>query len=473
MLIPILLLIAIPLGPAQRDEWRAVFQDGKQVGFQRTRFEPEGDTVVSIRETRIQAGSLRISVKDTIHSKSNGLLEQFESVVESARGTRKTFSGTLADGRLTRVVGTLGRNSSRELLWPSATRSPLWFQRQLPARPMPPQNHTRFSTFAPHETDAFDVRITSGTWRHLKLPDGTRQRLLPLTVRRIDRPSEKRRWYMSTEGRLVLMEEEFDGVPFLLQLVKRAVAQGAMQDRELDLTLARLVRTDRPLEQGRGVRQAVFHISGAGGLERTLNRGTRQQAVARDDGVTEVTIVATQLTTARRHRRVDRVYLKASRLIDHTDPNVSRFAAEAAAGVFDPAQVAAKLQRAVDKRVRNRVFSARTIPASEILLRREGDCTEHAVLLVAALRAQHIPARIAAGLVYVDGQSGFAPHMWVEANINGEWTALDATLGEKLPGAGYLQISHSALSDDDTVIDAFLPVIDLIDRLKIEVVPPR
>ena len=47
---------------------------------------------------------------------------------------------------------------------------------------------------------------------------------------------------------------------------------------------------------------------------------------------------------------------------------------------------------------------ARLLPdatAAEVARSREGDCTEHAVLLAALARARGIPARVAMGLVYV------------------------------------------------------------------------
>ena len=41
--------------------------------------------------------------------------------------------------------------------------------------------------------------------------------------------------------------------------------------------------------------------------------------------------------------------------------------------------------------------------ASETVRSREGDCTEHAMLLAALLRADHIPSRVCTGVVYSEG----------------------------------------------------------------------
>ena len=73
---------------------------------------------------------------------------------------------------------------------------------------------------------------------------------------------------------------------------------------------------------------------------------------------------------------------------------------------------------------------------------REGDCTEHAVLLAALARACGIPARVAIGLVYVDQAGGFGYHMWTEMYLSGHWIPLDATLGQGGIGAAHLKLTR-------------------------------
>jgi hypothetical protein len=68
--------------------------------------------------------------------------------------------------------------------------------------------------------------------------------------------------------------------------------------------------------------------------------------------------------------------------------------------------------------------------ASIVAARREGDCTEHAVLLAAIARAFKIPTRVVSGivLVEVDGRPGSFGHEWTEAYVGGRWRIADATL---------------------------------------------
>ena len=73
-------------------------------------------------------------------------------------------------------------------------------------------------------------------------------------------------------------------------------------------------------------------------------------------------------------------------------------------------------------------------PASVVARRREGDCTEHAVLLAALARAFGAPARVVLGLVLVEEPRGLAAygHAWVEVRGKGGWVPHDAALDPKV-----------------------------------------
>lgn len=79
--------------------------------------------------------------------------------------------------------------------------------------------------------------------------------------------------------------------------------------------------------------------------------------------------------------------------------------------------------------ITKKTFSRGFAIASEVASTRAGDCTEHAVLLAAALRSQHIPARVVFGIVIVVGERAAAfGHAWVEAVQHGAFVRLDAAL---------------------------------------------
>ncbi|MGE0825173.1 MAG: transglutaminase family protein [Candidatus Binatia bacterium] len=65
--------------------------------------------------------------------------------------------------------------------------------------------------------------------------------------------------------------------------------------------------------------------------------------------------------------------------------------------------------------------------ALDALDRKKGDCNEHAVLFTALARASGIPARVAAGVVYLDG--AFYYHAWAEVWL-GQWVSVDPVFNQ-------------------------------------------
>jgi hypothetical protein len=73
---------------------------------------------------------------------------------------------------------------------------------------------------------------------------------------------------------------------------------------------------------------------------------------------------------------------------------------------------------------------------------RRGDCNEHTQLAVALSRAAGIPARVAAGLAYVDGK--FYYHAWPEIWLE-RWVAIDPTFGQFPADAAHLRLTVGGL----------------------------
>lgn len=118
--------------------------------------------------------------------------------------------------------------------------------------------------------------------------------------------------------------------------------------------------------------------------------------------------------------------------------------------------------------------------ASEVARTREGDCSEHAVLLAALLRAQGIPSRVASGLLYVDEflghRNALGGHMWTQAWIEdqagGRWVDLDAVLPDPPVNgidAGRITLAVSTLSDDK-LTNELVELAPLLGMLEVKVI---
>jgi len=103
--------------------------------------------------------------------------------------------------------------------------------------------------------------------------------------------------------------------------------------------------------------------------------------------------------------------------LDLDDPRLGQLAAECSPPAFSC------LERLVDRILRTKSLRYGFAGVSEVLDSREGDCTEHALLLTALLRSCGLEARIAYGFLLTE--AGFVGHSWTEARADGSWFALD------------------------------------------------
>lgn len=138
----------------------------------------------------------------------------------------------------------------------------------------------------------------------------------------------------------------------------------------------------------------------------------------------------------------------SSFLIDSSAPVVVDLARKArGAGAPGPAALAGLLRDAVHAHITKKSYARGYDAASIVATRREGDCSEHAVLLAALARASGLPARVVHGVVVLEakGQSGARigawGHAWTEVWTGDAWLLLDATRIAREAQAVYVPLS--------------------------------
>lgn len=173
------------------------------------------------------------------------------------------------------------------------------------------------------------------------------------------------------------------------------------------------------------------------------------QRVRRDGDALLVTVTPGETSSC---EEVAARHLAATPIADHEDPAIRRFAARGSRGGKTADEKAERLRRAVHRHVDRKGLATAFASASETVRDRRGDCTEHAVLLAAALRSEGIGSRVVNGLVWIpegEGREGaYLWHMWTQAVVDGRWVDLDATLPPEGPAfhAGHLAINTGDLS---------------------------
>lgn len=268
---------------------------------------------------------------------------------------------------------------------------------------------------------------------------------------------------LDADGEVIWSRTELLGLEATLRRTDRETALTEADGPGPEVLLATLVRPDRPIPQPERVRRAVYELSLAGaggpsetpelpdlpgeGAQRVERRGERMRVTVTVPGAGEAETGRYGTETAGPLPPADQdgvgglaPLLAASTYLDHDAPEVRRLLARAVPEDADPARgraegaeaLARSLADVVRRHVTVKDLDTGFATASEVARNGRGDCTEHAVLLAALLRAAGIPSRVVTGLVYLEELAGaegvFGYHMWAQALVGGRWLDLDATL---------------------------------------------
>lgn len=133
---------------------------------------------------------------------------------------------------------------------------------------------------------------------------------------------------------------------------------------------------------------------------------------------------------------------KPTFLIDYDEPAFEPLRQQLAAA-YGSRATPAQLARFVHDYIVNKSYSRGYDLASVVARRKEGDCSEHAVLLAALLRMSGIPARVVHGVLLLprDGQVLAFGHAWVEQHQGDSWELVDAVAPDNKPPAVYLPLA--------------------------------
>jgi transglutaminase-like putative cysteine protease len=139
-------------------------------------------------------------------------------------------------------------------------------------------------------------------------------------------------------------------------------------------------------------------------------------------------------------------FLGATFYIQSDHPKIREIATRIADSETNALRLFRKFAMWVFNNIKDKNYKTGLATAVETLGKKEGDCTEHAVLTVALARAAGIPSRIAVGLYYDRESASFTYHMWVEALVaEGLWAAVDPAMGQIEPDALHLTVYQGDL----------------------------
>ena len=277
----------------------------------------------------------------------------------------------------------------------------------------------------------------------------------------------------STEGYLVHQAVDFGMGNMVTRLATKAEALAEIVDAP-ELLVSTFVEPDRRIARAADASTATLRLRVTEGTLPLLPAAGAQRVYHRlDNRAATLMIDINDNLPATEAEIADAAYRESSAMIESDDPLIRKLAASSVRDAGDdPMDRADAIRASVHKLVSNKGLDTAFATASETARTRAGDCSEHAVLLAALLRAQEIPARVAVGLVYADSflehRDIFGWHMWTQALIDGRWVDFDATLDRRYHAAHVLTATTSL---GDGGIDAELAsMLMLMGRIEIDVV---
>ncbi len=469
--------------PEPEQEWMAAYIQDQQIGYLVLSVEPivrDGEPLFRFRyeeELRIRRFDDTTQLRTRLESVQDGqgVLRSFRSEVLAGPSPLVT-EGVHQDGQLQMTLHTEGRSERQTRDWQSDWLGFFADHQSLRNQPLRPGETRTLQVLLPVVHQLATIEMRAGAYEATPLLEDTRQLLRVDVTTELGPTQLNSVFWADREGRIWKNQDlQLDLVTYR---VTREQALQPITGAGFDLAAQTLIRLDEPLRQPRSVQEVVYRAEmREGELDGLFVHDGSQQVRLLEADLAEVTVRAIRPSgrgglepfdgqVAAEPTAADR---QPGLLIQSDDPLIVEMASEAGGDLTDAWEVACALEAYVHRIVELKNYSTALASASEVARSREGDCTEHAMLLAALCRARGLPARLAVGLVYYPPSQAFAYHMWTEVWIEGRWIGLDATLADGGIGAAHLKLGVSSMQGHHAYAD-MLPIVQALGRLQLEVI---
>ena len=470
-----------PLKPCQ--SWNVYVLQGKRVGYGHTtvsRAVESGREVVhtgNVSRLTLRRGDdiCRQVISGTSVETPRGELIGFQSEMQMGPGAIRS-TGRVSGNKLDiEMFGPGGKEPTRiSIPWLSDYFGPFATEQTLLRRPMKPGKKRTIKKLEIGFNQMVVLELIAKDFEQVKLIGGERELLRIETLTRLhDGQQIKGTLWCDRNGET--LKTRIEPMELETYRVSKAEALKKIDAAELDLMPSMLVEVQQPLSDPHRTKKIRYRIRlEKGDPATTFVTGPTQSVKSIDPHTAEITVYAIRPGQAAGNPDAPAEQptdddLRPNNFIQSDDPLIRSNAQKAAGDEKDPWRAAVALERFVHDEVKDKNFTQAFATAAEVARSREGDCTEHAVYLAALARARGIPARMAIGLVYIEGRRAFGFHAWTEVYVKDRWIPIDGTLAHGGIGAAHLKIAASNLNAA-SVYNALLPVVKLIGGLRIEIV---
>ncbi len=441
--------VALP----ERDTWMNIFQGDQKIGFSHSilKRDPAGYRLEQTVRMRLSTMGL---VQDVTLSTRSRLrpdlsLFSFDFRMDSGR-FRFEGKGLLEQGKLAAEIKGTGDARKVEIPVSGPVHPASVIYDAVIASGMKPGETRRFEVFDIASLGRTPVSVTMEGKEKIFLMGASRD-VSKVTV---DYKGMTQEAWISEEGE-VLKEEGLLGMR-LEKTDRYKAVSGIVSRPDRDLTQLASVPVDAPIENPKTRTRLVVKIDGVSAADLDFNGG--RQRFAENTLVIEKERLS-DLENGFAATPPGAADLDATPFIQSDDKRIRdlsrRITAQGDSSLEKVRAIVEWIQENIQKKP---VIS---IPdALSVLENRSGDCNEHAVLFAALARAAGIPARVEAGLVYLE--DGFYYHAWNLVDVGG-WITVDALFNEIPADVTHIRLIRDAEKKQ-------LDLVSVIGKIDISVV---
>ncbi|MBI4716913.1 MAG: transglutaminase domain-containing protein [Planctomycetes bacterium] len=484
-----------PQNPPQgrfSDDWMEIHLSGKKVGYAHSSMTRDGDLIHSSTTTEMHLGRVDQPVK----------LKIVENAVETLAGRPRSFEtvqdlsiqklsmkGTFKDDSVTIVSTQFGMSRTEDYKVPADALLKSWgsFRESL-LRGFKPGTEYTLSIYEPGlRLDAPVSALTKvGNWEEFEHHGKTMRGQRVTAVMTTPMGAMELISWVDQDGTPIKAKVPAPGIGDLeMVITDQATALAEFVPPELFMTT--VVKAKRSLNP-KGTRRVVYRVSSKNGDAALGDIPDTGMQTVSEQTATSALVTVTRLrreppagaspaasihpSPATAPRELAE-YLEGNLMMNTADPELAELARKAGGGEKNLYILGDKLRRFVSEYVTTKSLNIGFATASEVCRTREGDCSEHGVLLAALGRLNGLPSRVAVGLAYVPlfGKQDdiFGYHLWTQFLIDGRWVDFDAALGESDCSPTRIAFAVSSLKSSG-IADLSLPLLSKIGAIDIDIV---
>jgi hypothetical protein len=465
------------------DEWMEVYFGDQKVGYAHSTMNRRKDVVQTETRFVLEMGRadqpIKIAMTQTTTETLDGVPLEFGSNMDLSTVTMKS-RGVIRDGTATITNTQFGMDVTNSYPFPEGALMGWGLFRESMIRGFKSGTEYKIDVYAPElrldgptqafttigESETFDYRGQKREGQRVLTRMDTSIGSMTLTA------------WVDKDGRPLKSIMPMPGLgDFLTFACDEAVALAEFAPPEFFMNT--VIPVKRSLDRG-GIREIEYVLKSkhADAPLADFPETGMQKSRRVDDGSVRLTVtrqihLSRDGSTAGAGESIDLTeFLTSNLMMNLEDPRLVELARQARGDATDPFVVGDRLRRFVTDYVQTKSLNIGFASASEVARTREGDCSEHGVLLAALARLCGIPSRVVVGLAYVPIFGGkddiYGYHLWTQLFIHGQWYDFDAALRETEVSPARIAFAVSSLKDAG-LADLSLPLMGKIGAIDMDI----